>query len=57
MPWIIDVKDKSGRTIHLSNERWKHIQRHPEMSDSLEQIKEALQNPDVIKEFVYDPDV
>ncbi len=27
------------------------------MSDSLEQIKEALQNPDVIKKFDYDQDV
>ena len=57
MPWILEVKDKSGRKIHLSKERWSHIQKHPDMSDKIEQIKETLTNPQSITEFEYDSDV
>ncbi|MAE42382.1 hypothetical protein CMO93_01310 [Candidatus Woesearchaeota archaeon] len=57
MPHIFQIKDKSGRKIHLSKERWSHIQKHPDMSDKIEQIKETLTNPATITEFDYDPDV
>ena len=57
MTWIFEIEDKSGRKIHLSNERWSHIQKHPDMSGQIEQIKETLTNPDKITEFEYDPDV
>ncbi len=53
--WIFEVEDKSGRKIHLSNERWKHInQDHPEVAPYLEEIKETLRNP--VKIVVYDFD-
>ena len=55
--WIFETEDKSGRKIHLSKERWAHIQKHPGMSDQIEQIKETLENPNVINKFEYDPDV
>ena len=57
MSWVLEIKDKSGRRIHLSKERWSHIQKHPNMSDKIEQIKETLTNPQAITEFEYDPDV
>lgn len=54
---IFEIEDKSGRKIHLSKERWSHIQKHPEMVSKIEHIKETLKYPDAIKEFEYDPEV
>ncbi len=49
MPHIFEVKDKSGRIIHLSDERWSHIIReHHELSGNIEKIKETLEHPLVI---------
>lgn len=46
MEIIFVVNDKSGRRIHLSNERWTHInQEHPEVASYLEDIKDAVTNP------------
>ena len=43
---ILEVIDKSGRKIHLSNERWKHILRHNDINfNHLEDIKSALIRP------------
>jgi hypothetical protein len=53
----MNFDDKSGRKIYLSKERWSHIHKHPEMSDSMEKIRETLLNPNVIKKFEYDSDV
>jgi len=57
MSWVFEVIDKTGRVIHLSRERWAHIQQHPELTNTLERIKDALQSPDTIKDFEYDPQV
>ena len=51
---IFKIKDKTDRGIYLTNERWKHIQKHPAMSDKLENIKETLQNPNTIESFEFD---
>ena len=57
MDYIFEVGDKSGRKIHLSKERWKHIRkRHPEIEDS-EIIKETIENPDKITEYHSDETV
>ncbi|PIN89660.1 hypothetical protein COU57_05670 [Candidatus Pacearchaeota archaeon CG10_big_fil_rev_8_21_14_0_10_32_14] len=42
------TKDKNGKIVHLSNERLKHIQRHPYMDDPLENIKITLNEPTTI---------
>ena len=57
MSFIFEIEDKSGRKIHLSSERWNHIQKHPGMSNQLEQIKETLENPNIIQDFEYDSNV
>ena len=54
---VFEVIDKSGRRVHLSNERWKHIRKkHPEIQD-FEQIKETIQKPDKITSYNYDETV
>ena len=54
---IFEVQDKTGRKIHLSKERWSHIQRHPEMSNQIDQIIETLKSPQTIRTFEYDSNV
>ena len=43
---IFEVKDKTGRLIYLTEERWSHITTtHSEMTIYLEEIKQTLTNP------------
>ncbi len=54
MARIFEVKDKTKRIIHLSDERWKHIvTRHPEVTD-MEEIRETILGPLTIKPDVFD---
>jgi hypothetical protein len=49
MDYIFSIKDKTGREIYLSREKWNHIcQEHPEINNKLEDIIKALQNPSLI---------
>ena len=57
MPRIFYTKDKTGRNVYLTDERWRHILKHPEMSNQIEQIKDTLLYPDKITNVNYDPDV
>ncbi|MBI4439913.1 hypothetical protein HY638_02985 [Candidatus Woesearchaeota archaeon] len=58
MPKIFEIKDKSGRKISLSQERWTHInQEHPEVAPHIEEIKETLENPIQIKSYEFDEEV
>ena len=58
MAWIFEIKDKSGRKIHLSDERWKHITKeHSVLANRMEDIKDVLSNPLSIKTSKYDENV
>ncbi len=58
MDWIFEVEDKSGRKIHLSKERWSHInEEHPEVAPYLEEIKETLKNPVKITTYEFDENI
>ncbi len=57
MTFVFEIQDVTGRKIHLSTERWKHIQQHPEMTNKCEEIEETLISPDVITDFKYDEQV
>ena len=58
MAWIFEVEDKSGRKIHLSDERWKHLnQEHPEVAPYLEELKDILKNPLKITDYELDSNV
>lgn len=46
MKIIFEIRDKTGRKIHLSKERWSHITTtHPMMTNYLEEIKQTLEKP------------
>jgi hypothetical protein len=48
--------DYEGRAIRLSDDRWKHISEHPEMSGRRSALEETLRAPEVVRESVSDPD-
>ena len=55
---LFEVKDKSGRTIHLTKERWKHIvSEHPVVADKIENIKETLIHPLALRKSNFDSKV
>ncbi len=49
MPNVFEVTDSFGRQIICTEDRWKfHIlSHHPEMGNYLEDVKRAIQNPDL----------
>ena len=52
---IFKIKDKTGRIIHLTKERWNHItQQHPEITINQEEIQNILIKPLVIKKAEFD---
>lgn len=54
----IEIEDKFGRKIRLTDERYKHIiEKHPEIKDQEEKIKETLRKPELVKKSVYSNDV
>ena len=58
MTWIFEIEDKSGRKIHLSKERWKHIvTEHSDLANKIEDIKDCLTNALTIKHSKYDEKV
>lgn len=52
MEFIFRIKDKTGRKIYLSKERWNHITSptspHAYMINYLDEIEQTLINPDTI---------
>jgi hypothetical protein len=52
---VLEVVDKNGKTIHLSNEHWKHIlSEHPEVAPFVQEFKNILKNPTKIVVAIYD---
>lgn len=44
MSYMFELIDKANRKIHLTQERWKHIQKdHPDVQE--EEIKKAITSP------------
>jgi len=51
---IFRINDKTNREIRLTKIGWKHISReHPKIN--IEEIKNTLTSPDIIKPSIYDP--
>ncbi len=54
---ILEFKDRKGRLVYLTDERYNHIKKHPEMQNSLSMIEEAIKNPQKITAYTLDPDI
>ena len=57
MDYVFEILDKTGKKIHLTKERWKHISKHPHMYDQLENIKVTIRNTTTIRYYEEDEDV
>ncbi len=57
MAWVFVEIDRTGRKIHLSGERWSHIQKRPEMAGEIEIIKSTLKTPIKITRYSMDQKV
>ncbi len=49
MDFVFEIVDKSGRVIHLTKERLKHIQKHPFMQEPNDNLKLTLKNPSTVR--------
>ena len=54
---IFELKDKTGRIIYLTNERYSHIKKHPEMQNNIPIIEETIKNPQKITDYSLDLDI
>jgi len=49
------LTDHEGRRIRLTDERWRHILEHPEMTFMREALEEILAAPESVMESLSDP--
>ncbi len=56
MTVLFEIKDRTGRIIRLTDEQWKHIA-YKHTNISIDDIKDALCNPQIIKMSKYDETV
>jgi len=54
---ILDIKSRVGKRVTLDEERWRHIQEHPEMNGEIERLRETVLEPDEVRRSIYDPSV
>ena len=54
---VLETIDKEGNKIYMSQERWKHILRHPHMHNGIEAIQKTLKNPTTTRHFEQDKKV
>ncbi len=54
---ILVVKEKYGRIVYLTQERYAYILRHPEMQNRLEEVENTLKNPIIVEDSKTDQKV
>jgi hypothetical protein len=54
---VLRVNSKLGKAIKLDEDRWKHVLDHPEMKEQLHHMREALVDPDEIRESMHTPSI
>src|SRR3989344_925484 len=55
MKYVFEIIDKTGRKIHLTNERWRHIIiKHPDIAGKAEEVKRLLEKPDLTTPHKFD---
>jgi hypothetical protein len=55
---FLEARDKYGKLVYLTKERWIHITtEHPEVSPYLQELGEILANPVKIASYDHDPKI
>ena len=58
MERLLGVKDRKGRDVYLTKERWSHISmEHPEVSSYVNEFETVLNKPTKIVEYTHDKSV
>ena len=57
MTRVLEIIDKAGKKIYLTNERYKHILKHPHMHNILEEIRETLETPLRVDDYTFEEGV
>lgn len=58
MPKLFETKDKTGRIIYLTKERWIHIStEHPEAASFFKNFEDVLINPTKIISYFYNKNI
>lgn len=57
MAHVLEVVDKTRRMIYLTDERYKHILKHPEMQNKLDEIRKTIEKPLKVTEYHYDNNI
>jgi hypothetical protein len=52
---MLVLSDYEGRAVRLTDERWRHIEEHPEMAGTREAVAETLREPEVVIQSASDP--
>ena len=52
---MLVLSDYEGRPVRLTDERWRHIEEHPEMARMQEAVAETLLDPEVVIRSASDP--
>lgn len=53
---MVVFTDYEGRFIRLTDERWRHIEQHPEMRGFWHALAETLSEPEIVVESLSDPE-
>jgi hypothetical protein len=52
---MVILADYEGRSIRLTDERWRHIEEHPEMIGLRRAVAETLREPEAVIQSASDP--
>ena len=52
---MLVLSDYDRRPVRLTDERWRHIEEHPEMASMQEAVAETLREPEVVIRSASDP--
>jgi hypothetical protein len=52
---MVMLADYEGRSVRLTDERWRHIEEHPEMVGLRDALAETLREPEAVIQSASDP--
>jgi hypothetical protein len=53
---MVVLTDYEGRSVRLTDERWRHVEEHPEMRGLQQALAETLLEPEIVVESASDPE-
>lgn len=55
---LIEINDRCGKVIYITNERWGHISRkHPSIANKIKEVEDIVKNPEIMRFSEYDKNV